>query len=95
MRQKSMINRHIIQMLLFSFHSFGKVRIEVRSLSRQFREQIERHNVKVDRIRNTMQIINITCYLAKQELPFRGYIESVESVNREKFIERPSTVHIR
>ncbi|CAH1107745.1 unnamed protein product [Psylliodes chrysocephalus] len=70
-----------------ALHSFGKTRIE-RSLSRQIREEIERHNAKVDRNRNVMRrLIDITYYLAKQELPFRGHIESAESANRGNFIE--------
>lgn len=33
------------------------------------------------------RLIDITCYLAKQELYFRGHNESVESANYGNFIE--------
>ncbi|CAH1101609.1 unnamed protein product [Psylliodes chrysocephalus] len=70
-----------------SLCNFGQNRIEM-SLSRQFKEEIERHNSKVDRNRNLMRrLIDITCFLGKQELPFRGHTENTESSNRGNFIE--------
>lgn len=70
-----------------ALHSFGQNRIEI-SISRQFREEIERYNAKVDRNRGIMRrLIDITCFLGRQELPFRGHLESSESANRGNFME--------
>lgn len=53
----------------FSSCNFGQNRIDL-NLPRQFREEIERHNSRVDRNRNLMRrLIDITC--------FRGHIENI------------------
>lgn len=72
---------------ILALHNFGETRIET-SISQSYRETIERHNAKVDRNRNIMRrLIDITCFLAKQELPFRGHDETADSSNCGNFLE--------
>lgn len=69
------------------FCTFGKTRIET-SLNSQLKLDIERHNAKVDRNQNVFQrLIDIVCYLGKQELAFRGHDESANSANKGNFLE--------
>ena len=68
-------------------NTFGKSRIEM-SINSQLRLDIERHNAKVDRNRNIFQrLIDVVCFLGKQELAFRGHDESVSSLNRGNYLE--------
>lgn len=69
------------------YHTFGKNRIETR-LNSQIQIDIDRHNAKVDRNRNIFQrLIDIVCFLGKQELAFRGHDESASSVNKGNYLE--------
>ncbi|CAB3244944.1 unnamed protein product [Arctia plantaginis] len=53
------------------------------SINSQLLLDIERHNAKVDRNRKIFQrLIDVVCFLGKQELAFRGHDESVSSLNR-------------
>ncbi|KAI5637529.1 zinc finger MYM-type protein 1-like [Phthorimaea operculella] len=69
------------------FYTFGKNRIET-SLNHQLKLDIEKHNGKVDRNRNIFQrLVDIVCFLGKQELAFRGHDESSTSLNRGNYLE--------
>lgn len=66
-----------------SLHEFGNSRIET-----FFSNSFEAHNRKVDTNRSLMKrFIDTVVLLAKQELPFRGHDESLNSVNRGNYIE--------
>ena len=67
--------------------TFGTVRIET-ELSDQTRQSIILHNEKVKRNRDILKrLINAVCFLAKQELSFRGDDESKTSNNRGNYLE--------
>lgn len=69
------------------FQTFGKGRIES-SFNKQFKLDIERHNAKVDRNRNIFKrLIDVVCFLGKQELAFRGHAETTSSLNKGNFLE--------
>jgi hypothetical protein len=69
------------------YHSFGSVRIET-SLSEQLKEDMSRHNAKVEKNRNIFRrLIDVTMFLGKQELSFRGHDESSSSFNKGNFRE--------
>lgn len=66
--------------------TFGKQRIEL-SLSNQLRESVRKHNELVKKNREILKrLIDVTCYLAVNELGFRGHDESVDAVNRGNYI---------
>lgn len=66
---------------------FGNVRIET-CLSEAYKKNIEKHNENVKNNRCVLsRFIDATCYLAKQELPFRGHDEQLTSVIRENYVE--------
>jgi hypothetical protein len=72
-----------------SFKTFIRTenRIEF-SLSRAHKENIEKHNNMVKCNRYVVKkLIDVTCFLALQELPFRGHNESESSVNRGNYRE--------
>lgn len=78
-------DKHIQSCL--SMLSFGKNRVEL-GISVQLKGDVERHNAKVDRNRDIFfRLIDITCFLAKQELPFRAHNETESSLNKGNFIE--------
>lgn len=57
-------------------------------INSQLRLDIERHNSKVDRNRNIFQrLIDVECFLGKQELAFHGHDESLSSLNRGNYLE--------
>lgn len=66
---------------------FGKTtRIEF-SLSEQHRINIEKHNEQVKINRHIVgRLIDVTCFLAEHELPFRGHNESEDCSNRGNYI---------
>ena len=67
--------------------SFGKERIEA-CLSKQFQLSIDAYNEKVKKNRRLIShMIAAVCFLAKQELAFRGHDESQISLNRGNYIE--------
>lgn len=67
--------------------TFGKTRIDFQ-LSEQRRTDVLKHNAEVDSNREIMKrLIDLTCLLARQELPFRGHKEDNESLNRGNYIE--------
>ena len=67
--------------------TFGTSRI-VLALSEQQRLNISLHNSKVKENREILKVlINATCFLAKQELAFRGNDESENSINRGNYVE--------
>ena len=70
-----------------SFKTFGISRIDL-ALNEQQRLNISLHNSKVKENREILKVlINGTCYLANQELAFRGNDESVTSFNRGNYVE--------
>lgn len=74
------------------FKSFGTSRIETQ-IDTLFKIEIERHNEKVRQNREILKrFISITCFLAKQEIAFRGHNEAKDSVNRGNYIELAKTL---
>ena len=66
---------------------FGRQRIDT-SLNQQIREKLSRHNENVRANSEILRkLIKATCFLARQELPFRGHSESSESINRGHYVE--------
>lgn len=71
---------------LVKLASFGSVRIET-ELDLQLRSDVMRHN-ETEKNRDILKrLIDATCFLAMQELPFRGHRENEESVNKDNYIE--------
>lgn len=67
--------------------TFGASRIDL-ALDEQRRLNISIHNAKVKENREILKdLINATCFLAKQELAFRGNDESASSSNRGNYVE--------
>ncbi|XP_032822781.2 uncharacterized protein LOC116949509 [Petromyzon marinus] len=65
-----------------AFKTFGASRIDL-AWNEQRRLNISIHNAKVKENREVLKyLINATCFLAKQELAFRGNNESASSYNR-------------
>lgn len=80
---------HVAASVTFKQFTFTQTenRIEF-CLSKAHKESIEKHNNKVKSNRYVVQkLIDITCFLALQELPFRGHNESENSVNRGNYRE--------
>lgn len=72
---------------LIDLTKLGKIRIDT-CLSEAFRKNIEKHNVTVKNNRYILSsMIDSTCFLAQQELAFRGHDESDSSVNRGNYVE--------
>lgn len=72
---------------LIDLTKFGKIRIDT-CLSEAFRKNIEKHNITVKNNRYILSsMIDSTCFLAQQELAFRGHDESDSSVNRGNYVE--------
>ena len=70
-----------------SFKTFGTSRIDL-ALNEQQRLNISLHNSKVKENREILKVlINGTCYLANQELAFRGNNENATSFNRGNYVE--------
>ena len=70
-----------------SFKTFGTSRIDL-ALNEQQRLNISLHNSKVKENREILKVfINGTCYLANQELAFRGNNESATSFNRGNYVK--------
>ena len=70
-----------------SFKTFGTSRINL-ALNEQQRLNISLHNSKVKENREILKVlINGTCYLANQELAFRGNDKSATSFNRGNYVE--------
>ncbi|XP_076012541.1 zinc finger MYM-type protein 1 [Genypterus blacodes] len=66
--------------------TFGSVRVDLALKERRL--NISVHNAKVKENREILKdLINATCFLAKQELAFRGNDESTTSSNRSNFVE--------
>ncbi|CAH0393437.1 unnamed protein product [Bemisia tabaci] len=67
---------------------FGKQRGEVLLDPAQRNEQIRKHNEKVKENREILKrLIDVVCFLAKQELPFRGHDESEDSLKKSNYVE--------
>ena len=67
--------------------TFGMSRIDL-ALDEQRRLNISTHNAKVKENREILKdLINVTCFLAKQQLAFRGNDESTGSTNRGNYVE--------
>ena len=67
--------------------TFGTSRIDL-ALNEQQRLNVSLHNSKVKENREILKVlINGTCYLAKQELAFRGNDNSATSFNRGNYVE--------
>ena len=67
--------------------TFGMSRIDL-ALDEQRRLNISIHNAKVRENREILKdLINATCFLAKQQLAFRGNDESAGSTNRGNYVE--------
>ena len=70
-----------------SLKTFGTARIDL-ALNEQRRLNISLHNAKVKKNREILKdLINATCFLAKQELAFCGNDESASSSNRGNYVE--------
>ena len=70
-----------------SFKTFETSRIDL-ALNEQQRLNVSLHNSKVkENGENLKVLINGTCYLAKQELAYRGNDESATSFNRVNYVE--------
>ncbi|KAJ4427118.1 hypothetical protein ANN_24734 [Periplaneta americana] len=66
---------------------FGSVRIDTQ-LDQQLKSDVARHNEMVKKNREIMKsLIDTTCFLAMQVLPFRGHGESEDSLNKGNYIE--------
>lgn len=73
-----------------TFKEFGKTRVDTQ-LDIQRKIEITRHNEKVTKNRLILRrFIDITCFLAKQELSFRGHDESESSTNQGNYRELAS-----
>lgn len=69
------------------FKLFGKLNI-ANSLDSAHRQSIENHNRKVKENREIIErLIDMTLYLATQELPFRGHDETSSSLNQGHYKE--------
>ncbi|XP_061775076.1 zinc finger MYM-type protein 1-like isoform X1 [Nerophis ophidion] len=67
--------------------TFGMSRIDL-ALDERRRLNISTHNAKVKENREILKdLINVTCFLAKQQLAFRGNDESTGSTNRGNYVE--------
>ncbi|KAJ4927571.1 hypothetical protein JOQ06_015296 [Pogonophryne albipinna] len=67
--------------------TFGTSRIDL-ALNDQQRLNVSIHNAKVKENREILKdLINAVCFLAKQELAFRGNDESAKSSNRGNYVE--------
>jgi hypothetical protein len=63
-------------------YNFGKQRVD-EILDKTLKVNNSRHNQKVKKNREILKrLIDITCFLAKQELPFRGHDEGESSLNK-------------
>ncbi|GAB1597398.1 uncharacterized protein LOC115225801 isoform X1 [Argonauta hians] len=72
--------------------TFGETRVDLQ-LSEHVRQEIMLHNEKVRKNRKILKtLIDCVIFLGKQELPFRGHDESVDSSNRGNYIELLSLV---
>lgn len=72
---------------LVNLKTFGKNRIDI-CLSENLKKDINKYNEKVDNNRYVVsKLIDITCFLAKQELAFRGHNEKSNSLNKGNFVE--------
>lgn len=67
--------------------AFGRVRIDT-AINDQLLAETSLHNKTVAANREVVKrLISATCFLAKQEIPFRGHDESEQSSNRGNYIE--------
>lgn len=70
-----------------AYKMFGKQRIDT-LIDSQRKAEVHKHNEQVNKNREILKrLIDAVCYLAKQELPFRGHDESSASVNRGNYKE--------
>ncbi|XP_076330811.1 zinc finger MYM-type protein 1-like [Tachypleus tridentatus] len=75
-----------------SLKMFGKQRIET-LVDTQRKAEISRHNEQVKKNREILKrLIDAVCYLAKQELPFRGHDESNTSDDKGNYKEFLNTL---
>lgn len=86
LKRRHETNRSHIECLI-TLKKFGYVRIET-CLSEAYKKNIEKYNETIKNNRYVVsRLIDATCYLAKQELPFRGHDEQVTSTNRGNYVE--------
>lgn len=72
---------------VIDLYNFGKQRVD-EGLNNALKVNNTVHNQKVKKNREILKrLIDVTCFLAKQELPFRGHNEKEGSVNRGNYIE--------
>ena len=70
-----------------SLGTFGSNRIDLQ-LDNQKREDVLKHNERVKQNREILKRLTaVTCFLGKQELPFRGHNERNDSNNRGNYVE--------
>lgn len=68
-------------------YNFGKQRVD-EGIDRTLKVNNAIHNQKVKKHREILKrLIDVTCFLAKQELPFRGHDETETSLNKGNYIE--------
>lgn len=84
-------NRHQVGkthlLAVTELHRFGNTRIDLQ-LNQQRNLAIQAHNQQVGKNREILlRFIDVTCFLGKQELAFRGHDESEGSSNRGNYIE--------
>lgn len=72
---------------VIALKTFGNVRVDV-MLDKVKALSIVKHNEQVTKNRNILKrLIDVVCFLGKQECSFRGHDESTGSLNRGNFIE--------
>nr|XP_015919850.2 zinc finger MYM-type protein 1 [Parasteatoda tepidariorum] len=68
-------------------YNFGKQRIDER-IDKTLKVNSNLHNQTVKKNREVLKrLIDVTCFLAKQELPFRGHNEKTSSLNQGNYVE--------
>lgn len=84
LKHRHEINRSHIKSLI-TLKKFGSIKIEP---CETYQENIKKHNETVKNNRYVIsRFIDATCFLAKQELSFRGRNELITSTNRGNFVE--------
>ncbi|XP_071535018.1 zinc finger MYM-type protein 1-like [Panulirus ornatus] len=85
-QQKHERSQHHVQSF-FNLKMFGKQRNDTLIDSQQ-KNEVSRHNEQVRKNREIMKrIIDVICYITKQEFPLQGYDESGNSANKGNCIE--------
>ena len=74
--------------------SFGRARIDLQP-DEQTRQHVSAYNLAVHKNREILRrFIDVVCYLGKQELSFRGWVDLKDSVNRGNDVELAKLISI-